>query len=159
MSDFFRKEFAIRPVLMEDPELESVIIRRGSTDRPRVLHGFHLENEEVVGKREGEIVGFPWPFGETANVIVAPSATEVIHRYKKIKSQHIKVDVDTVDGALGQSFLSLITAREDVNFNKFSILGDKISYTLDMVKDGEDIIVSLTNNHDVDLVCYVVIIG
>lgn len=159
MSDFFRKEFSIRPVLMQDPDLETVIIRRGTVDKPRVLHGFKLENEEVVGKRDGEIVGFPWTLGRPSDVIIGVGSTEIIHRFQKVKSQQIKVDIDTVNSNLGQTFLSLITTRKGVHYTKSSIIGDKLPYTINMREDGSDIVVELTNNFTVDYVSYVVILG
>lgn len=159
MSDFFRKEFSIRPVLIQDTETESVIIRRGTPDKPRVLVGFNLNNEEVVGKRDGEIVGFPWGFGAPSEVIIPVGETREIHRFEKVKSQNIKVDIDAVDGSIWQSFISLICAREEVKYNKFSVIGKKIKYDLAVWEDSGEIIMSLANNHTVDLVSYTIILG
>lgn len=54
---YVQRELFKRPFSNEDPAAESVIVRRGGG--PRQLAGLELQDLELVGRRDGAVVGIP----------------------------------------------------------------------------------------------------
>lgn len=160
MSDFFRREFHIRPILLVDPPEESVIIRRGS-DAARLCEGLVLQDNQVLGKREGELLGLPY-FWAHKEVQIDPGVTKIIAQVPKVRSRLWKIDVDSpVDTAVfSMTFLTLARLMpSEVQFTKYARVGDKIKHKLQMEFDADDIIVHMTNNHADTILVNALVIG
>lgn len=54
---YVQRELFKRPFSNDDPSQETVMIRRGGG--PRQLSGLDLSDLEIVGKRDGQVVGIP----------------------------------------------------------------------------------------------------
>lgn len=52
---FVQKELFRRPFLNDDPDQESIMVRRGGG--PRQLTGLNLNDNELIAKKDGQIIG------------------------------------------------------------------------------------------------------
>lgn len=161
MSDFIRHEFFVRPMMLNDAELESIIVRRG-TDTERLIEGFNLSDNEIVGKQDGVVAAFPyiWLSHQTD---IPPNETRIVGYAGKVsRSRQWKIDVDSQEEHVkSMTFLTLtkLMPNGEVLFNKFSSLGDKIKHSINTLIEGDNIVIKMTNNHNATIVVNSLITG
>ena len=66
---YVQRELFKRPFSNDDPAQESIMIRRGGG--PPQLTGLELGDLEIVGQKDGEVVGIP--IGDLAGLVAAAS--------------------------------------------------------------------------------------
>lgn len=170
MSDYIRHEFFIRPIMLHDPSLEDVIIRRdseGHTDAngnpaPRLLEGYTLQDNTVLGKQNGLVVALPYIW-LTKAVTIDPDQTEIVGvAPASERSRQWKFDVDSQEEYQKSStFMTLARVMPDdtVVFTKFARIGDKIKHTLSASIENNDIVIRMTNRHTATIEVNSLIVG
>ena len=72
---YVQRELFKRPFSNDDPEQEDVVIRRGGG--PRQLSGLSLQDLQILGKKDGEVVGID--ISELGELGGTPTERKLIH--------------------------------------------------------------------------------
>lgn len=149
---FILAELSKRPHVLAELQSESVIVNRADTDGMS-LESLFLEENEVLGKRNGKLVGLPYS-GDELNLTIGPSSVRqvLVIPVTNFKSSKLVIDLITVsdqpDQVRSTSFEMLlkVVPNGSIEYSRYAILGDSLNYDFELIYANNELTVMISNS-------------
>ncbi len=147
--EFVQTELPLRPAVIDDPALETILVRRGQG--ARIMVPVALQEGEVLGLSGGVIKGVPNSGGATPTTYagtILPDELQLIATLSNTKkSGAFIIDLETVDG-LSESFQMFYKVKPaDVDYTEYSNLGDTVPKEATAILNGSNTELFIKNNY------------
>jgi hypothetical protein len=156
---FVKAELPRRAVVLNDPPLETVLVRRG-VEGPRLFEGVSLDNGELIGKVDGVIQGVSRSSLSRTNLIdIGPTSSDIVDHFLVSECISRKWVIDIKSGSDVMSFEILaLPLQSKVDYSIYSILGTKLPINIEFNILNNNINLILHNNDSRSISVYSTIV-
>ena len=151
-NEFVKTELPLRPILSNDGNQESVLVRRGTG--PRVYVAVDINEGEVLGKSGGIVQSVPVNLAPSlSNIQILANSVKTIATYNYTDFVSKKVIIDCTDGTNFESFELLLgkVHSSQFDYSIYGQIGSIPNYTVDVVNSATTFSFNVTNNNGVAL--------